>query len=340
MGVGRVPFNIHHSSFCIRPLRRRAAAGQAMVETAIILPLYLIIIFAVLYFGYATLSKQRQTVAAGYAVWHKDNQQASQFLEEFWPWEGHAEVHWQRGSDSEASAGDTRLLVSERSHQGDEYYGTEFVPCQLTGGSHQSSGSDCFNRERLAVSLWNYALGEVVQRFEFVPGQGMVERMETRWDQIARYLNEASGSGTGFVTADASTPPQIGPYENIITNALNGMGGGRWLERRTAKTEATYRPPFYGTVVGGEDAAPSDFATYVSGDYPEPLFDPTTATAFDLTGRGSAHRYAAGEGNTSSQDLIDNMADLMQQDTLLAPDAMDDASLGDIGKLKDLWKAQ
>lgn len=323
-------------------LRRARAAGSAMIETAIIMPLYLTILLGIVYFGYATLSKQRQTVAAGYAAWHGGVQSADGVLNEFWPWEGSASLQWARGNDSLAKAGETELLMSEQTLQGDEFYRTGRVPCQLVAGlgSLGGGGDDCFDRERLAVSLWNYALGEMIQYFEWVPGQGAVERTRINWDDASRYLNENSPSGTGFIAADAANPPNIGLYENLVASSLNGPGADHWFERRAAKIEATYRPWYFRQVVAVENAPPSGFLTYIGGAYPEPLFEPTATTSLDLTRRGTGARFAVGEGGTSSQDLIDNMAGFLQRSALPAADAMDNTPVLGSDTLKDLWEAK
>ena len=325
------PFTARYSLFAIP----RSARGTAVVETAIILPLYMIILFGLIYFGYATLSKQRQSVAAAYAAWLSHEQGADDLLAEFWPWAGEAQLEGGGSGQSEAAAGDTTLTVSEQARLDDPYYGA-LLKCQLVAGLHSigGGGEDTFDRERIAVSLWNLALGEIRQYFEWVPEVGIVERTHTHYDEFARYLNSAFS--TGFVDAREGSPPAIGDYENWIADALNGAGSGHWIERRQVAMNATYRPPFFRTVFREEGSARTDFADYVSGDYPEPSYEPTVQMTFDLTGRGEGVRYAAGEGGAVPDELVAQVGDFFSEVHLPEPDEMDSLHIG-IGTLRDLW---
>ena len=61
--------------------------------------------------------------------------------------------------------------------------GTIFIPCQLVRRIHSfrlRGGDDFFDSERVAVDLWNYALGTTTQSFNWTPGQGLVQRASIR----------------------------------------------------------------------------------------------------------------------------------------------------------------
>ena len=324
------PLTIHHSVFCTP--RACNARGTAAIETAIILPLYLIVIFGLIYFGYATLGKQRQTLAASYASWLAGEQQADELLEEFWPWEGEVT---QAGSAS-ARAGDTELSMSEDVRFDDYYYAQGMVPCQLEAGIYALGGGEenTFDSERITVSLWNMALGEIRQCFVWVPGEGIVEEITVDRDQVGDYLADFVDTGT----PSDPVPPEIDTFELRLSLALNGIGDGNWLERRIVNMDATYRPPFFKKIYREDGAARTDFGTFVSGDYPEPRFQPTVAMTFDLTGRGEATRNAAGEGYVTPDDLISEVGDQLFDNTLDNPDSMDGIIESLLGS--DIWTAQ
>ncbi len=203
----------------------RNVRGTAAIETAIVLPLYMLVLFGVIYFGYATLSRQRQTVASSFSAWLPGDQQADELLEEFWPWEGNAYIEGIEDHFTVAHAGDTVLGIGENSRLGDPYYGNE-IAAQLDAGAGTlaSWGEDTFDRERVTVSLWNLALGETSQYFEWVDGEGLVEQIQTRWDDYARYLNVDAPGSTGFIAAGMGDPPIVTHYESWIVASLNGLG--------------------------------------------------------------------------------------------------------------------
>ena len=323
-----------------RALRTCNTRGTAAIETAIVLPLYMLVLFGVIYFGYATLSRQRQTVASSFSAWLPGDQQADDLLEEFWPWEGNAYSQGIEDHFSVARAGDTVLGIGENSRLGDPYYGNE-IATQLDAGAGElgGGGEDTFDLERVTVALWNLALGERSQHFDWVEGEGFVEVFEDHWDHYASYLNVVARSGTGFIVADEGSPPVVGNYENWIVASLNGMGNGHWLERRAATTDATYRPPFFNKVYREEGAEKTDFSTLVSGDYDEPEYSPTVDMVFDVTGRGDGWRSTVSDGETP-HGLISQVANLFEASTLPEPTDFDSRQIGVQRTLSDLWVSQ
>jgi len=292
-----------HSAFTTRHSllttpRALRARGTALIETAIVLPLYMLLLFGLIYFGYATLSKQRQTVAAAAAAWLPAEQQAEDLLEEFWRLAGNTRE-------------DIEIEANEEVRLDDPYYGNE-VPTQADAGAHTWSdgGDGTFDRERVALALWTMALGEMYSRIVWTP-QGFEERVHRSFDHYGHYLNVDGAYKTGWIEAapgQASTP-DVGGYEFQIVGALDGFGAGHWMERRQIEINVEYRPSFFRQVIRDPADEPTDFNTYVSGDYSEPAEEPKVAMTFDLTGRGEAVRYAVGDG-AAPEEIADRAAGL------------------------------
>jgi hypothetical protein len=276
---------------------RRCGRATALIETAIVLPLYMILLFGLLYFGYATLGRQRQDKATAYEAWQSVTQQDPGLLTTFW------------GTSQPA---DTTFSVygggangqSEWVRQSDEYYGMEkyvspqsgvqwllpgaanynpawnfsdnidgstvvFIPYQLQSGYHtlSSGGGDLFDSERVTVDLWTFALGTVTQSFNWTPGAGVQQQFITNYTSFANYLNMASPANLklqgGVLMADASDPPTNaeasapGPG-GLLANALNGPpGGAQWLQRRSVESTMSYNPPFLSAFWGDQNAPPT-----------------------------------------------------------------------------------
>ncbi len=139
-----------HFSLCIR---RRNLRATALIETAIVLPLYMLLLLGLLYFGYATLGRQRQDKATAYAAWQAGTQQAApqQAVSlvgpgPFWMWSGPITTNPAAPGVSSVTFGDTTFAVYGDSvnapgqwvRQGDEYYGMTIngtipIPCQTPG---------------------------------------------------------------------------------------------------------------------------------------------------------------------------------------------------------------
>ena len=341
----------HRHSLLTIP-RRRRARGAALVETAILLPLYLIILFGLLYFGYATLSKQAQTSAAQYAAWLPQTQSAEAMLERFWPWAGKATALGGGSGTSEAEAVDIHLRIEEPALTSDPYYGTD-IPTQLVDGKGSLPGAggrtgDVFNLERLTVDLWTYALGEINQDFVWTES-GIEERISVSYDDMANFLSTSAQQNwpddrkIGFVdtpvSAGSDVPPNVSEREPRIADAING-GSDPWLERRRVTVKSTYRPPFFKNVYSEQDARPTDYATYISLQYKEPDYDPTAQLTFDVTGRGRGERRAAHEDGGSSATVLADAAGLLGEDELPLAGGMDHSRLGVFGKVEDGWRAK
>jgi len=321
-----------------------------VIETAIVMPLYLIVLFGLLYFGYATLDKQRQTMAAAYSAWLPGDQRADATLTRFFPWAVDSanppSVVAQAGV-SGATSSDHELNVRENERLNDPYYGT-IIKTQLVAGSNTlgGGGEDTFDRERVAVSLWNLAFGKEIQRFVWKPGQGIVQQFDQTFGPYGLYLNTQSSSGAdvggAFITADASTPPQIGRYENMVSDMLDGVNStGHWLTRRQATLDATYQPPFFSVVYADNDTAALTAGTYFSGNYAKPTYKPTSTLNFDVTGRGTAARVTASDQGGSYNAVLEDAYRVTGRSQPLADCAsLDETVLYDSVSLKTALKRQ
>lgn len=306
------------------------------------MPLYMLLLMGLIYFGYATLSRQRQNFAGAAASWLPGTQRADEHLAEFW----HSAVPPSgtvSGQTSEAWSGDMHLVAAERVREGDEYYGNE-VPSQLDEPHSLGRGGWTFDIERIAVSLWTYALGEVEQYVEWVPGQGAISRTRRRYDHMASYLNAESPYGLrwggGFVQAGESSSPQISSYAQWITMALDGLDAP-WLERRSSTIETTYRPPFFSQVYSEPGTGGATFSQHVTGAYAEQSYLPTTFATFDLTGRGPGIRATASEAGLTAEDLLAQGARFIGNGDPLPPaDELDKRAIEGVGTLEELWTSQ
>ena len=348
-----------HSAFCTR----RCARATALIETAIVLPLYMILLFGLLYFGYATLGRQRQDKATSYAAWQSAPQQASSLVGPgpFWSWNeaiNTGTVNPALPNSSSAIFGDTTFSVYGGSathqwiRQSDEYYGMTIngtipIPCQLEGAIHSLSGggSDLFDSERVAVDLWNFALGSTTQSFTWTPGLGLVQNFNTSYTSFARYLNiDANPQSGGLLHADDGTPPTLlgpdGMYAGLTCAALNGApngspGAGPWLQRRAVESTMTYNDPlFLRHAYAEQDASPSTFGQYISGNDATPN-NPTWQTATmdcDVTIRNSASvRQGAEEPPQTADALLAQVSGFLSQSQLAAPNSMDSQILNSSG---------
>ena len=209
----------------------------------------MILLFGLLYFGYATLGRQRQDKATAYAAWQTDPPLVADLLTTFWGSAQPADTTFSAGGGS---------LNGQLTREGDEYYnlainGTVFIPCELASGPHTISGGDgyVFDSERVTVDLWNFALGATTQSFTWSPGQGLVPQFNTNYTSFAQYLNKASPANQqtsgGLLFADNGDPP-------TPTLASTGIWpsacGGSWPARSTARP--TDRP----AQVRGSNGAP------------------------------------------------------------------------------------
>jgi hypothetical protein len=192
-----------------------------------------------------------------------------------------------------------------------------YTPYQLAGfHTIWGGGTEIFDRERVSVDLWNYALGSYRQSFNWVPGQGIVQQFIWQGTDFSNYLNIDSTFNQqqhgGLLHADDLTPPTLvgpdGTYAGLTCAALNGSpGAGPWLQRRAVESTMTYNDPlFLRYAYADQGAPPSTFGQYIAGNTAAPT-NATWMTATmdcDVTIRTDSMRYAAGEGSQTSDTLL------------------------------------
>ena len=324
-----------------------------MIETAIVVPAYMMVLFGLLFFGYATLGRQHQELAAAYTGWQAQpgRQDGEQLLERFLPW---------------ADARETELdLPVDRTYDSDIHYAEGTIETQLVAGAFSLTGGPdadyAFDLERVTVSLWNMALPEIERFAAWDPDDGMVVQERIHWDDASHYLNEnRPETQTGFINAPISVteidPARPDPYDdehyNInVARALTGASLGEpWIRRRRVALDHTYIPPYASIIHGGvsfqpgtppEPVEPSTLSTYVALDYQPPLDPFTMRTQFEITNRTDSVRTAPSpESGPTAQQHLDQVADLFDWQALENPDDMDteiEDHLRSLG-IEDIWK--
>ena len=160
-----------------------------------------------------------------------------------------------------ATAGDTTFSVHGGSVNGvavgpperrvlrhdDQRHRLHPVPTRF-GHSHdfRPAATRSSTRERVAVDLWNYALGATTQSFNWMPGAGIVQQFNTNYTSFANYLNLSCESGKAVCcTPMTAHPPTLdlacrnGLGRDSLAAALNGPAGRRTM----APTAARWSPP-------------------------------------------------------------------------------------------------
>ena len=289
----------------------RRQSGSAMVEMAIMLPAYLVMLFGLLYFGYSTLASQKEDLASAYAVLQPGTQTADELLPAFFPWHGAVDAAGPTQDGTEAHAGEATLRVADG---------------LLTGAA--------YNLDDVTVALWVLALGEVIQRFEWRNGE-IVEVIDQHLDDAARYLqgNEITIEGAPHAPTD---------YTRWVTGTLNAENtGANWLERRTARLEYAYEPFYLPHVVGGEQ--PLAQHEYMTLSFPDPDRVPIQTRGHLVATRGEAERLGARDPGSDATRLLSEMAGLVGRGGDMLPPMTDDdlESLRSLlAKSRHIWVAE
>jgi len=306
--------------------RPRAAfrAGTAMTETAIVAPLYMVMLFALIFFGYSALSRQKEQIAAHYAAMQPGRQAAADMMPLFFPWNPSSLSNEARLADgSEVTAGDATLRV----HEPD--WVDVYNPAWNSIPPGPSGLGDTFDARRIVEYLWVMAVGQLVMTPVRLNPDGSVTPPGVRevLDYRASFLR-----GQKVVDPPPPAAPALNKYSAGVLFGLNCAHDPAWLARRHAALEYLYKPPFFRHVYGGEER---DKSQYMTLDYPEPDFTPNYRNETRVLTRGEGRRLNTVDVGDYHPILL-NVSRLLG-DGAMMPDPMSDA---DCLSLRDsLWAA-
>ncbi len=171
-----------------------------MIETVILIPLYMILIFGLIFFGYSTLAKQQEAAAGSYTIAQGGRQSAADVMPLFFPWNPKPAANlilWSDGSS--ATAGDAMLRVHDVTNIADVY-----APAWHTAPPVDNVG-DTFDSSRVAEYLWILGLPTYEQHFEWVNGV-FKEVIVTHHNYRSLYLD------SNGVVSDPALPPNQTKY--------------------------------------------------------------------------------------------------------------------------------
>jgi len=281
--------------------------GSAMVETVVVMPIYLMLVFALIFFGHSTLAKQKQHQAAAYAAWlggQGTRQDARDLLPAFFPWVAgqHARA---AGSASEASV---TVAYSD---------GSVYEEARLALAYRPDDERELYDQDEIDEGLFILALGERDQHFEWRNGQ-TEEVITTHWDDAANYLNP-----------EHQAPPARNRYYDLAgdcVNALNGPGSSdRWAFRERTDLTYTYKPHYLGLFYAGPDEdidrwGDEEFTRYAALEADRPASGIEYLSSFAVAARGGLERRGARDhtGNGSAI-VLGEMRSLLTQPSMPPP---------------------
>ena len=274
-----------------RTFERNGRRGSALIETTIAMPVYMILIFGVLYVGYLTLGMQEQHQAAQYMAMMRQEPSYDHVIETFFPWSGGMEVE---------------VTAEHNAYVEDIFYQTDThtVLPELTYPLHRlSNGAGqmyTFDQERIGVSLAVLAMPKITRTITLDTILGGETTDQISWTDYSRYLNTNYQGhrplpGGGFVDTPATfdtlnlgwDPEVHADYVKQISRALTGVpqentygtdedyaaDATRWLDRCRVESSVTFDFPWAGRAAAAEDEPEPTFQEFVTGDYrqPEPL---------------------------------------------------------------------
>lgn len=287
------------ASLCLAVRRRaglggggcaRSARGSAAIEMAILFPLYMLVVFGVLYFGYLTLSRQRQANAAAYAAWSPRAQQPTDLAQQFFPGMGPVTA---AGAGTAASAGDVTMGFNRyQNRAGDEYYSPQgpILPNSATDFGGADRRDLLFSAHRIASMVTAEATGKAVKRMRpSATGEPQVIWNRRRSD-MGSELERLKVVDVGTFDSPRGltlTPPMTG-----TALILNGPAGTNqpWLDRHSADTFLWYTPSYMGIFTSNENPiGPHEFNRFITLDYgPAGASYPENRLVFDVTRRSSS----------------------------------------------------
>jgi len=243
--------------------------GTAAIETAILIPLYMIILFSLLFLGYLTLGQHREIQAAAFAVWAQGNQDAEVLAEKFYPY-----IDAEDAGGGEVGDDETRLKV-------------------IADELKEAQVSDQDFRDYINI----VAIGNKYQVYTF-GGTGLSTDIQTSRPDYADYLvNHGLSDGEGTLLNE-----QI---DNQIDDAYNGSDSSRWMEAREAQLSFRFRPAYFRWVYQKEHKTQEE---YLGLERTEPDEEPTLERTFEIiarvTGSNQLERLAARDPGGSSEDVL------------------------------------
>ena len=292
------------------PIGRRATA---MTETVILAPLYMVMLFALIFFGYSTLGRQKEQVAANYAAMQPGAQAAADMMPLFFPWNpsdlsGEALLP----DGSEVTAGDEVTLRVHEPEWVDIYN-----PAWNTIPPAPVSLGDTFDARRVVEYLWIMAVGQVVMTPVRLNPDGTVTPPGVRevLDYRASFLR-----GQQVVDPPPPAAPALNKYSAGVLYGLNCAHSPEWMSRRYSQLEYLYTPPFFRHVYGGEAR---DKSQYMTLDYPDPDFTPNYRNESRIVTRGQGERLGTVERG-DHRPLLQELSQLLSDGGVM-PDPMSDA---------------
>jgi len=268
--------------------------GSAMVETTLVLPLYAILLFAIIFFAHGTLLIKRSHWAAAYSTHTTAVESGYDVSGTFF-------------------SGIVRNLGSP---------GSAYVPtlsprlCVDLDGNSSAQGGDSlayvpvdsdFEMDTITEILWEMALGEFTQTTTVEGGQPMIS-VTRRADSASRYLNknhivEPHGVSDSFLLNPGTQLPAHGSstqhsetsYTTRITALLNGdpsMPDEPWLQRYKSVVQCTYKPDYMRFIYAkGDESLPT--GEYLTMQFRQPSYTPTYGSVHHSLSRASATRSNA-----------------------------------------------
>lgn len=254
--------------------------GAAAIEMAILMPLYMIVLFGLLFLGYLTLGMARQQQAAAFAGWLSGTQSSEELLERFYPW-------------VEDTGRGTFEVGAGREHE-----------MSLEVLSDRSMDVSGYPRETVEDIMTRKALGDPRQVHTW---QGGVTS-EIRFDQteFGRYL---TARGLSQPTGYPLSPPPANLLRTV--NTLNGPGDQPWLTRREAEIRMRFRPSYLRWAFREDATEDLTLDTYLIGQPPQHRGAPEFDARVALVGRGPLQRRAAGEDGASAGTVYAETMDLL-----------------------------
>lgn len=253
---------------------RTSRRGVATIEMAILAPLYIFMLLAVLFVGFLTLGSVREQEAAAFAAWSSGTQSPEELTERFFQW-----VAADKGG-FDGGVGDDETQI-------------EVTSDQVT----QTDGYPVTDMEDIIAKL---SLGEYYQRFSFTVGGGVQGSIDSHQTEFGRYLTDM---GLGNMDGHRMAPRPANVTR--MGEAFNGPGSERWMTEREATLVFRYKPWFLRFVINDQQ---DPFEDYLTGTPPEPSREPRLEEKFEVIGRGSLTRKGARE--SSAGQVFAEMADL------------------------------